>query len=75
MSNTREVELGTNPNKRDTYGLANYKGGEVSYSEYAGYADQELFCRNQSIDSKGDASKDWSYNGAQSPLRPQKTNH
>jgi len=62
LSNAREAELGTNPNKKDTCGLSNYKGleGHDDYSEYAGYADQELFCRWKTIGVQGDNSKDWS---------------
>ena len=65
LSNAREAELGTNPNQRDTCGLANF---DPAYSVYAGYADQELFCRWKEIKApKGDVSKDWSLYGAQYP--------
>ena len=60
------------PNKKDTYGLSKYKGieGFSNYSGYAGYADAELYCRWKELAEKGDASKDWSLNGAQSPFKP-----
>ncbi|MCL1919726.1 MAG: hypothetical protein FWG50_01405 [Kiritimatiellaeota bacterium] len=67
MSNAREAELGTKINQRDTCGLANYVGGEVSYSGYASYADQELFCRWKVIGTQGKVSRDWGSGGAQAP--------
>ena len=67
LSNAREVELGTKINQRDTCGLANYVSGEIIYSGYASYADQELFCRWKQDGILGDASKDWSLDGAQGP--------
>ena len=65
LSNTWEAELGTDPNKKDTYGLSSYDPPD--YSVYANYADQELFCRRKEINVKGDASKDWSSGGVQYP--------
>ena len=67
MSNVREAELKTNPNVKDTCGISRYRPW---YSEYAGYADQELFCRwKQGEAPLGDVSKDWSISGAQAPER------
>ena len=60
MSDEREAELGTKINQRDTCGLANYTGAGISYSGYAGYADQELFCRWKQDNVLGNDAKDWS---------------
>jgi len=67
MSGAREAELGTKINQRDTCGLANFVKGEISYSGYASYADQELFCRWKMIGVQGEASKDWGSYGVQGP--------
>jgi len=68
LSNAREAELGTNPNVKDTCGISHFLG-DPSYSKYASYADEELFCRvKQGFASKGQESKDWSIWGAQSPM-------
>ncbi|MCL1919724.1 MAG: hypothetical protein FWG50_01395 [Kiritimatiellaeota bacterium] len=65
LSNAREAELGTKINRKDTCGLANF---DPTYSKYADYADQELFCRWKEITApKGNPSKDWSSGGAQFP--------
>jgi len=60
LSDTREAQLGTKPNVKDTCGISLYTGGLVNYSIYASYADQELFCRWREHDVQGDNSKDWS---------------
>ena len=39
-------------------------------TNHASYADQELFCRWKQDGILGDASKDWSSGGAQSPYIP-----
>jgi len=64
LSNDREATLGTNPNVKDTCGIASHC---VEYNDYANYADEELFCRVKQDGILGDASKDWSLNGVQSP--------
>jgi hypothetical protein len=58
LRNTREEELGTKINKKDTCGISGY---HPWYSEYASYADQELYCRWKVIGVLGDNSKDWSF--------------
>ena len=67
LSDDREEELKTNPNVKDTCGISLYC---IEYSDYASYADQELFCRWKEIEVQGEASKDWALNGAQSPFKP-----
>ena len=68
LSSDREAALGTNPNMKDTCGLSLFTdSGHGSYSGYASYADQELFCRWKQDDILGDISKDWSAGGTQSP--------
>jgi hypothetical protein len=66
LSDKREAELGSDPNKRDTFGLVNFD--PENYSSYKNYADHELFARwKQDESPKGDVSKDWSEGGAQYP--------
>ena len=60
LSGTREAELGTNPNVKDTCGISLYTDGPISYSIYTSYADQELFCRWREYNVQGNDSKDWS---------------
>jgi hypothetical protein len=67
LNNIREAEIGTNPNVKDTCGLSSFMGGGANYSNYANYADEELFCRWQQDGKLGDISKDWSAGGMQSP--------
>jgi hypothetical protein len=67
LSDAREAAFGTKPNVKDTCGLSLFVTEGGNYSLYAGYADQELFCRWKVIGIQGDASKDWGFSGAQSP--------
>ena len=57
LSDNREATFGTKPNVKDTCGISQFS---VKYSEYASYADQELFCRWQTVGTEGDNAKDWS---------------
>jgi hypothetical protein len=69
LSNAREAEIGTKRRVKDTCGISRFNPGDgTDYSSYAGYADQELFCRwKQGLAPKGNVFKDWSIIGAQGP--------
>ena len=66
LSDTREDEIGTKIDVKDTCGIANYA---PEYSVYAKTGDQELFCRWKQKGILGDESKDWDSHGQQSYYR------
>ena len=66
LSDEREIEIGTDPDKKDTCNLSGYNYGGTSYKNYKSYADQELFCRWKQDGVLGVESKDWSSTGKQS---------
>lgn len=70
LSDTRELEIGTDPNVNDTCNLSSFTGGGSNYSGYADYADQELFCRWKQDGNSGDETKDWAFPGMQAFTKP-----
>jgi hypothetical protein len=70
LSDTRELEIGTDPNVKDTCNLSGFTEGGADYSGYADYADEELFCRWKQDGNSGDESKDWAFPGMQAYNKP-----
>jgi hypothetical protein len=68
LSDVRELEIGTDPNDKDTCNLSSFTGAD--YSVYADYADEELFCRWKQDGHSGDETMDWAFTGMQSFTKP-----